>query len=163
MARGRHCRQRCAIKGAAGLAGHRQMPERLGRGSGRRRRGHAGSASPPGPDLLGHAHAEGGPHTGLHHATGCTARLGHAFGGVELHVFAEITRHPDRGALVEHLFNFFRQRDVFNVEFRQAQAVFGNFWRDRSGDKLAEIAGTRRHVKHRNTTLENSCTMTLRI
>ncbi len=47
------------------------------------------------------------------------AGLRHRLGRVELHVFVQVTRDADRGALVQHLFHLFRQADVFDVEFWQ--------------------------------------------
>jgi hypothetical protein len=94
---------------------------------------------PQGPHVLRHGDAPMPMPMPAPIAAPPASRVGPCFGGIELHVAVQVARHPHRGALVQGLFDLFRQADVFNVEFRDRHAVFADLRRNRIGDDLAQI------------------------
>ena len=73
-----------------------------------------------------------------------------SLGGLELHVFIQVSDHAHRGALVHDFFHRGRQRDVFDIKFRNGQAVFRQSWCDVPGHQLTKLTSIGSHVQHRN-------------
>ena len=102
------------------------------------------------PHLLRHRHTHAHTQTSAHAAVGGAGGSLHRFGGLELGVTAKVADNAHLGALVHCLFDSWRQRDVFDVQFRDRDAVFGNSGRDFSRYQFAQISGVRRHVQNRD-------------
>jgi|GEM_PF-3067675 len=121
----------------------------LGGGRWRRwRRCGGGRGRTPWPHVLRHRGPHASRHARAHHGARARGRVRHTLSRIELHVFIQIARNPDRGALVQHLFHLFGQADVFNVKLGDRQPVFRNLRPNRLCDDTAQIGGVCRHVEN---------------
>mmetsp|Transcript_95 Transcript_95/g.249 ORF Transcript_95/g.249 Transcript_95/m.249 type:complete len:436 (-) Transcript_95:807-2114(-) len=146
-----HAAQLRLGKGAGGFAVFGHVPDMFHRGRRWRCCGACGRLCAPRAGIarrLTQLQTHGGPKPRLHGVPGTAAFASQGFGGLELHVFAQISDHTHRRPFVHHRLDRRGQRDIFDVQLRDAEAVFGNLRADFLGHKLAQLAGVSGHVEN---------------